>query len=441
MAMNRRMLGAGLLAAGLMAGLAAPAAAQRVEVQWWHAMGGVLGERVVEIAKGFNDAQQKYTITAVNKGNYDEVINGTIAAYRAKRQPHIVQIYERGFMTMLLSEAVVPVHELMEQKGYKIDWSDLIKPVAGFYVYKGKLMTMPFNSSSPILWFNKQHFAAAGFDKPAETWQELEKQLYAIKQKRVAECGLGLANDYFWSLLENYSAINDEPYATRSNGFDGLDTEFVYNKGLVVQQVARLKRWLDDGVLELAGQGFTPLQLFTSGKCAIYVSSTADHGTIERQAKVEWSATYLPHEQGRTPRNSTIGGASLWVLKGHKAEEYDAVAAFFDYLAKPQTQVWWHKVTGYVPLTNAAHQLARQEGYYQQSPTRELAILQLGRGTPTANSIGFRFGNFTQTTFAQRQEFEAVLTGAKTPQQAMDDAVKKSNDILRQYEKLNAGKY
>ncbi len=436
-------VGRNLVLGGLMLGFAAaPAAAQRVEIQWWHAMGGVLGERVDELVKGFNDAQQKYTVVAVNKGNYDEVINGTIAAYRAKRQPHLVQIYERGFMTMLLSDATVPVHALMKEKGYNIDWADFIKPVASFYTYKGNVMTMPFNSSTPILWYNKDQFAKAGFEKPAPTWQDFEKQLYAIKAKGAAECGTALANDYFWSLIENYSAINDQPFATRSNGFDGIDTEFVYNKTKVVGQVTRLKKWLDDGVLQLAGTGFSPQQLFASGKCATYISSTADHGAMERNATVPWSATFLPYEADTaTPRNSTIGGATIWVLKGHKAEEYAAVAAFFDHLASPKTQVWWHKVTGYVPLTNAAYKLAKDEGYYTQNPTREIAVLQLERGTPTQNSMGFRFGNFTQTTFALRQEMEAVMTGKKQPQEALDDSVRRGNEILRQFEKLNQGKY
>ena len=441
MTIGRRKMMLASLVAGLLAGAAAPATAQRVEVQWWHAMGGVLGERVQELADGFNTSQTKYTVTAVHKGNYDEVINGMIAAYRAKRHPHIVQIYERGFMTMLLSDSIVPVHQLMAEKGYNIDWNDLIKPVAGFYTHKGKLMSMPFNSSTPILSYNKEMFAKAGFEKPAETWQELEKQLYAIKEKGAAECGTSLAGDYFWSLIENYSAINDQPFATKSNGFDGLDTEFVYNKTTVVQQAARLKKWLDDGILQIAGQGFSPVQLFASGKCATYVSSTADHGTMERTAKIDWSATYLPHEQGVTPRNSTIGGATLWALKGHKPAEYDAVAAFFAHLASTKTQVWWHKVTGYVPLTNAAHKAAKDEGYYNTSPTREIAILQLGRGTPTANSLGFRFGNHTQTTFALRQEMEAIMAGTKPVQEELDDSVRRGNEILRQYEKLNAGRY
>ena len=423
------------------AGIAVPAKAQPVEIQWWHAMGGTLGERVEELTKKFNASQQKYVVVAVNKGNYDEVINGTIAAYRAKRAPQLVQIYERGFMTMLLSDAIVPVQDLLTEKGYKVDWNDFVKPVASFYQYKGKLMTMPFNSSTPILWYNKEHFQKAGFDKPAETWQDLEKQLYAIKQKGVSECGSVLANDYHWSLLENYSAINDQQYATRANGYDGLNTEFTYNKTSVVGQVARVKKWIDDGVMQIAGQGLNPEQLYTSGKCSTFVASTAAHGSVERNAKIAWSATFLPHEEGLQPRNSTIGGATLWVLKGHKNEEYEGVAAFMNFLASPELQVWWHKVTGYVPLTNAAYQLAKKEGYYDANPTREIAVLQLSRGTPTANSLGFRFGNFTQTTFALREEMEAVMTGKKTPQQALDDSVRRGNEILRQYEKLNAGKY
>ena len=149
------------------AGIAAPSfAQQRTEIQFWHAMGGVLGERVDEIVKRYNASQTKYTVVATNKGNYDEVINGTIAAYRAKKAPHMVQIYERGFMTMLLSDAIVPVQDLLTEKKKQIDWGDFIKPVASYYQYKGKLMTMPFNSSAPILWYNKEHFEKAGFSAP-----------------------------------------------------------------------------------------------------------------------------------------------------------------------------------------------------------------------------------------------------------------------------------
>ena len=434
----RRSIMAGLLAAAV----SVPAfAQQKVEVQFWHAMGGVLGERVEEIVKRFNASQDKYTVVATNKGNYDEVINATIAAYRARKAPQIVQIYERGFMSMLLSGAIEPVQDLLTSRNKKVDFADFIKPVASYYQYKGKLMSMPFNSSTPILFYNKEQFEKAGFAAPADTWAELEKQLYAIKQKGAAECGSSLAGDYFWSLMENYSTVNDQPWGTRSNGYDGLDTEFVYNKSRVVGQVTRLQKWVNDGIIQIAGQGLSPEQLFTSGKCATFFASTAAHGSIERDPKIKWSATYLPHEADLTARNSSIGGATLWVMKGHKAEEYDAVASFLEFVASPDLQLWWHKVTGYVPITNKAYQLAKAEGYYEKNPTREIAVLQLNRGTPTPNSQGFHFGSYTQTTFALREEMESVFANKKTPQQGLDDAVRRGNDILRQFEKLNAGKY
>lgn len=440
---TRRHLNAtALCCATLLAAVLPPAAAaEPIEVQWWHAMSGPLGERVDELVKNFNASQDKYVVVATYKGNYDEVINGTIAAYRAKRAPDLVQIYERGFMTMLLSGATLPVQDLLDKNGFKVNWSDFIKPVAGFYSYKGKLMTMPFNSSTPILWYNKDHFEKAGFAKPAETWQGLEKQLYAIKQKGVSECASVLAGDYHWSLIENYSAINDLPYATKANGYQGLDAEFVYNKTSVVGQVGRVGQWINDGVMQMAGQGLNPEQLFSSGKCSTMFASTAAHSGVERSAKFNWSATYLPWEEGKSPRNSTIGGASLWVLKGHTPKENEATAAFLAYVAAPQTQLWWHKATGYVPLTNTAYKMASDEGYYKAHPTREIAILQLNRGTPTDNSTGFHFGNFTQTMMAQREEAEQVFAGKKAPQAAMDDAVARGNEILRQYEKLNKGKY
>ena len=434
----RRSIMAGLLAAAV----SVPAfAQQKVEVQFWHAMGGVLGERVEEIVKRFNASQDKYTVVATNKGNYDEVINATIAAYRAKKAPQIVQIYERGFMSMLLSGAIEPVQDLLTAKKKNVDFGDFIKPVASYYQYKGKLMSMPFNSSTPIVFYNKEQFEKAGFAAPADTWAEFEKQLYAIKQKGAAECGSSLAGDYFWSLMENYSTVNDQPWGTKSNGYDGLDTEFVYNKSRVVGQATRLQKWVNDGIIQIAGQGLSPEQLFTSGKCATFFASTAAHGSIERDPKIKWSATYLPHEADLTARNSSIGGATLWVMKGHKAEEYDAVASFLEFVASPDLQLWWHKVTGYVPITNKAYQLAKAEGYYEKNPTREIAVLQLNRGTPTPNSQGFHFGNYTQTTFALREEMESVFANKKTPQQGLDDAVRRGNDILRQFEKLNAGKY
>ena len=435
---RRSVLATGAL--GAASALVAPAAkAAPTEIVWWHAMSGALGERLVELTARFNASQSACAVTPMFKGTYDELINGTVAAYRTRTNPHIVQIYERGFMTMLLSGAIVPVHDLMAEQKFTIDWADFIKPIAAYYTYKGHLVSMPFNSSSPILFYNKALFAKAGIDKPADTWQGLEQQLRQVKKAT----GIGniLADDYQWSWIENYCAINDFQYATRRNGFDGLDAEFVYNRTPLVRQIERMKRWLDEGLLSIAGPGSVATSVFTSGQSATFIASTAAHGAMFAAKDLEWNAVMLPWEEDRAPpHNSVIGGATLWVLKGHEADARHT-ASFLAYLARPEVQVWWHESTGYVPATNAAYKLAREEGWYKKYPTQELAVAQLSRGTPTDNTLGFRIGSNTQTLLAQREEVERYFGGQKTAQQALDDAVSRSNEILRRFERLNAGRY
>jgi len=432
-------LALGLGVSALAAGAVTPAYAQeRVKVEWWYALGGRLEQIVQSLVTDFNASQDKYEVVAVNKGNYEQTMAAMVAAYRVNQQPTIMQAAERSFLTMLNSNAIVPVDELMADQGYDIDWSDFVAPVASFYMVDGKAAAMPFNSSTPIFWYNADHFKAAGFDKPGETWQEVEKQLYAIKEKGVSDCAMALPNDFYWSLLENYSAMHDIPFGTLANGYDGLGTEFIYNKSKVlVGQLDRLSRMMNDGVLQLAGQGMSPEQLFTSSKCSTIVASTAAHAGVEAGAKFDWSATVLPHEEGVTPLNTTIGGAALWVLKGKSDAEYAGAAAFLDYVASPDVQVSWATQTGYVPITNTAYKQMQDEGYFKEHPTREIAIQQLTRTEPTENSRGFHFGNHNQTTQILVEEIQGVWSGQQTPQQALDKAAARGNEVLRQYEQLN----
>lgn len=415
-------------------------AADRVKIEWWYAISGKLSETVQELIADFNASQDKYEVVGVYKGGYEETMAAMVAAYRAGQHPTILQSAERGFLTMLNSGAIIPVNKLMADQGYKTNWGEFIAPVASFYVVNGEPAALPFNSSTPIFWFNEDQLKQAGFDGPGETWQEVDERLYALKEKGITQCPMALAGDYHWSLFENYSAINNQPFGTKSNGFDGLDTEFVYNKTSVVQQTERLKRWIDDGILHVAGEGLNPSQMFTSGTCATLINSTAGHSAVESSAEFKWNATYLPYEKGAEPQNSTIGGAALWVLGNKSQEEQAGAAAFLDFVAKPETQVWWSKATGYVPVTTAAYDALKAEGYFEKNPTREIAIKQLSRGTPNENSRGFRFGNHNQTGAIMLEELQAVWTGQKSVQGALDSSVKRGNEVLRQYERINAGK-
>src|SRR5437773_7359170 len=217
--------------------LVSPSAAlARTDIQWWHAMTAVLGERVNEIAAKFNASQTDYEVKAVYKGSYPDTLNAAIAAYRAKQPPHIVQVYEVGTQTMLSSGAVYPVYQLVKDQGVTIDWNDLIGPVKSYYSTGGNLYSMAFNSSTPILYYNKDLFKKAGLpDKAPATWSEVE----AAAKKVVAaggKCGFSTAWPS-WVLMENMHAWHDQPFADHGNGFDGLATTLQINGAFGVKMM------------------------------------------------------------------------------------------------------------------------------------------------------------------------------------------------------------
>jgi sn-glycerol 3-phosphate transport system substrate-binding protein len=218
------------VAVAALALLGGGAAAQtRTEIHFWHAMGGQLGETVNELVRQFNQTQAEYEVKPLNKGTYPEVLTSAIAAYRQKNPPHIVQVFEVGTQTMLLSGAVVPVWELMKQQEIAVNWDDFIGPVTGYYSKDGRLYSMPFNSSSPILYYNRDAFKKAGLsDRPPATWKEVEAASKKILAAGAAKCGFTTSWPS-WTMLENTFAWHNQPFATNDNGYKGLDTKLLIN--------------------------------------------------------------------------------------------------------------------------------------------------------------------------------------------------------------------
>ncbi len=183
-------------------------AAEPTVVHWWHAMGGVLGKRVGDIAKGFNDAQAQCQVIPTFKGNYTENMTAGIAAFRAGKQPHILQVFEVGTATMMGAKgAIKPVYEVMTEGGERFDPSGYLSTVVGYYTSPdGKMLSMPFNSSTPVLYYNQDAFKKAGLDpdKPPATWPEVAA---AAKKTKAAgyPCGFSTAWQS-WVHLENFSA-------------------------------------------------------------------------------------------------------------------------------------------------------------------------------------------------------------------------------------------
>jgi len=433
---SRTILGA--LTAIAVGGISTSALAV-TEVQWWHAMGGVNGERVNKIADDFNATQSDYKVVPVYKGNYTETMTAAVAAFRAKKQPHIVQVFEVGTATMMAAKgAVYPVEEMMKDAGEPFDKSIYLPAVISYYqTSKGELLSMPFNSSTPVLWYNKDAFKKAGVTSVPKTWDEVKNASTKILASG-GKCGFSFGWQS-WVMLENFSAWHNIPVGTKENGFTGIDTEFTFNNDKVTRHLANLASWTKDKTFVYGGRRGDSLPLFTNGECAMWLNSSAYYGGIKKQAKFEFGQAQMPFYPDviSSPQNSIIGGATLWVLKGHKKAEYKGVAKFMTYLSSPEVQAWFSQETGYVPITTPAYELSKKQGFFDKNPGTDTAIKQLSLNTPTPNSRGVRFGNFVQVRDVINEEMESIWNGSKTSAEGLTDAVKRGNKLLRKFEKAN----
>ena len=421
----------------------ATAAFAQTEVQWWHAMGGALGEKLNKIADDFNATQSDYKITPVYKGNYTETLTAAIAAFRARENPAIVQVFEVGTATMMAAEgAIYPVYQLMADSGEPFDPDDYLASVTGYYTdTEGNMLSMPFNSSTPVLYYNKDVFKKAGLDPeaPPQTWPELAEAAKAIIDSGAATCGF-TTGWQSWVQLENFSALHDASFASKANGFGGFDTELAFNSPLHVTHVQSLADWKKDGVFKYGGRRSDSAPLFYSGECAMYMNSSAAYAGVSANAKdFEFGVGMLPYwpQVDGAPQNSIIGGATLWVLQGRPEDEYKGVAKFFSYLSSPEVQAWWHQATGYLPITSASYELSKKQGFYDENPGTDTSIKQMTLNPPTDNSKGLRLGNFVQIRDIINEELETVWAGEKTAKEALDRAVARGNDLLREFEAAN----
>ena len=419
---------------------AATHAAAQVEIQWWHAMTGVNNDVIEKLAKDFNDSQKDYKVVPSYKGSYPDTMNAGIAAFRAGNAPHIMQVFEVGTATMMAAKgAIKPVQEMMREAGEKFDPQSYLPAITGYYsTAKGEMLSFPFNSSSAIMWYNKDAFRKAGLnaDAPPKTWPELFEAAKKLRASGHPTCGFATAW-VTWLNIEQFSAWHNVPLGTKSNGMDGFDTEFRFNSPLHVRHLQNLVELQKDKTFDYAGRTNTGEGRFTSGECPIMLTSSAFYGNVKANAKFEFGTGMMPYypDVAGAPQNSIIGGASLWVMGGKKADEYKGIARFFTFLSDTDRQRWLHEVSGYLPITKAAYAGTKGSGFYEQNPGRETPLLQLTLKAPTENSAGLRFGNLVQIRDIWAEEIEAALSGQKSAQKALDDAVARGNQSLRQFER------
>ena len=404
-------------------------------------MSGELGKQVEKLAADFNASQSQYRVVPSYKGNYTETVTAAIFAFRSRSQPAIVQVNEIATATMTAAKgAIYPVFELMRDEQEAFSPAAYLPAVSGYYAdLAGNMLSFPFNASTPILYYNKKLFRDAGLDPEVapKTWPEVGE---AAKRLRAAGAVCGFTTSWpSWINVENFSAFHNLPISTQANGFGGLGAVLTFNNPLLVRHIAQLAEWQTTKAFDYSGRAQAAEPRFQKGECGIFIGSSATRADIKANSKFEVGYGMLPYwpDVAGAPQNTIIGGATLWVLRDRPRDEYKGVAKFFSFLSKPEVQASWHQNTGYLPVTRAAFELTRAQGFYERNPGTSISIEEITLKPPTGNSRGVRLGSFVLIRDVIDDELEQAFSGKKSAQAAMDSAVERGNKLLRQFERAS----
>ena len=416
--------------------LVAGGAQAQTEITWWHAMGGQLGETVNEIATRFNESHDEYRITPVYKGSYEDTLTATIAAFRAGEAPNVTQVFDAGAATIIgADDAVIPAADLIRQAGGEFDPSDYIDGVRYFYADSdGKMIGMPFNSSTPILYYNETALEEAGVEPPA-TWEEFQEIAPAIKEAGYVP----LAQSHLpWIFTENFMSRHNIPFATNANGFEGIEgTEILPETDAIEMHFDKLAEWHEADLFGYYGAAWGANQTpFENGEVAMWLGSSGSFGGLRNSADFPFSATFLPYWESVTesPTNTFIGGAALFAMAGQPEAQNEATAAFFQFLSSADIQEFWHRETGYVPITKAAYEQTKESGYYEETPQAEVGVKQLSQ--PGGEwTRGYRMGFYVQIRDVMNREYAKVINGEKSAEKAFEVIKAEGNQLLERFAK------
>jgi len=416
---------------------AGTALAQPVTVTFWHAMSGSRLGIVESIIESFNATHPEFEVKPLFTGTYAETLTKYVAAYPSKTGPNIVQVYEVGTQTMIDSEAIIPVYQIPGMLGETWDWAQYVIPITNYYSVDGNLWSMPFNSSTAMLYYNKDLFEAAGLDpnKPPTTWKEMEEYGEILMASGLVDHAYSTG----WPdwIFEQALAIHDHLYADNDNGRSGLATKVVFNDDFGRMIFETWTRLHDKGIYIFGGAEYSANSAFNAGQIAMFIQSTSSLAGIIKAAQFKVGTSFYPRFDGYPVGNSIIGGGSLWVTKGQNKEELRGVWEFFKYIGQTDIAIEWHKGTGYFPASGAALKDLLDEGWFSADQAYLTAFLQILSGRrDTAASTGVRLGPFVAMREVFVSSLEKSLAGQLSPKDALNEAEEKMNLLLKDYLEL-----
>lgn len=440
--MTHKLATAAVLA---LAATAGSASAEKIKFEYWYGLTGDLGAVVAETCNRFNASQDQYEAVCVGQDGYEKAVQNAIAAFRAQKHPTLLQSFDAGTADLMLSGQFYPVSKLMADTGVTIDWADYFPAISNYYSSStGEFYSMPWNSSSPVYYYNKAQFEKAGITEAPLTWEGMEAAFKALKASG-QECGFAYAPSS-WVDLEQFSMAHNIPVASNDNGYSGLDSELLFNTTLHVKYMEDIQRWINEGYAKVRTQaaGKTARDSFVEGECSVFFSSIADHNTIHKLAPegLSWDVQMIPTYEGVARHNTVVGGASLWVLADKSEDEYKAAAAYLAFLATKPEQQFLLENSGYIPVTKSTYDALLAEGFYANEPykNRDIVMKSLTYTEPTNLTRGIRLGGMIQIRAEWTAEVEAALAGQKTMKEALDTAVSRGNEILARFAKTYEGK-
>ena len=430
---------AGTETAGTAAGAAegtAAASGENTTITFWHSMGGVNGEAIDTLVKKFNEENGKgITVESQYQGSYDDAINKLKSAQIGNMGADLVQIYDIGTRFMIDSGWVVPMQQLIDADGW--DASQIEPNIAAYYSVDDQLYSMPFNSSTPILYYNKDMFDKAGITEIPDSFAGIEAVGDDLMNKGGAGEVISLAI-YGW-FFEQFTCKQQKNYVNNGNGRESAATAVEFDQnGAGVSTLTAWKALADKGYAPNVGRGGDAgLADFSSGKSAMTLGSTASLKQIlnDVNGKFEVGTAYFPKVNDSDAGGVSIGGGSLWALNNEDTAKQAATWEFIKFLVSPESQAYWNVQTGYFPVTVAAHDEPVFKDNIAAYPQFETAISQLHDSSP--ESAGALLSVFPEARSIVETEIENMINNNGTPEDTVKKIADSINKSIEEYNLLN----
>jgi sn-glycerol 3-phosphate transport system substrate-binding protein len=411
-----------------------------VTIEFWHAMSGDRIDLIQGIVDDFMKENPNITVNVQYSGSYNETLNKVVSAHRAGNAPSVFHLYEVGTLGMIKSGMVVAVDELATKFNQPINWDEFFVPVHNYYKYQGQHYSMPFNSSTPLVYINKTLFERAGLDpnNPPKTFADIRKAAVALKNS-------GIDSPITWNLhswyFEQMYCLQDAPFVNNSNGRgEELPTQVLFNQEAGVKSLEWWVGMYNDGLFMDVGPGWSNHRAaFGSGEAAMIMSSSSDVNLLTKTLEEkgwELGTGYLPRPQGATG-GVAIGGGSLWLTQNHTPEEELAALKLVTYISSDKPQMAWHKGTGYFPVRKTAMDKLENEGWFVENPNYKTAFDQLLLSPESLNTAGSLLGVFPETRAIIEGKIQECYQG-KDVKVALDEAAEEVNSLIAEWNEVIA---